>query len=194
MTIARLRPVALAIVCLAFPLPSDAKPGRSDARRVTQPVALGKKNPSGLGKREPGLAYVSVPRRAFMPAAFLTSGVIAQAGSVPSVDNEHTRYESGTAPVFLPDGARLRSLSCFGSGWDHKNNVGKGIKLDARGLAGSSETVGKATFNGGSGPRRLDAKLDHVVDNFTYGYELRVSLDVDAQISGCRIGYEPGYS
>lgn len=190
MTTARIRPVVLAIACLAFPLLSDAKPGKTDARRVTtQTVGPGQVSPTGLGKRDPSLAYVSVPGRAFMPSAFVTSALLEAVDSVPSIDNEHTRYKSGTATVFLPDGARLRTLSCFGS-WDHDNNVGKGIKLDARGLAGKSEMVGKAAFFGGSGYRRLDAELDHLVDNFQYAYELKVSLDVKAQINGCRIGYE----
>lgn len=190
MTTARTRFIALAIACLAFPLLSDAKPGKTNARRVTsQTLAPGKVNPTGLGKRDASLAYVSVPGRAFMPAAFLTGDVLKAVDSMPTIDNEYTRYKSGTATVHLPDGARLRTLSCFGR-WEHDNNVGKGIKLNARGLAGKTKAVGKATYLGGAGYRRLDAELDHVVDNFQYGYELKVSLDVKAQISGCRIGYE----
>jgi hypothetical protein len=51
--------------------------------------------------------------------------------------------------------------------------------------------LGRAMVIGGRGKRRIDADLDHVVDNFSFGYELRMNLNVDAKITGCRIGYEP---
>jgi len=188
----RFRPVALAIVCIAFPLSLAAKPG---GPKKHQAVAKSKvptpMNATGMGKRDPGLAYVSVPRRAFMPSAFVTSALIAKTGSIPSLDNEHTRYESGSAVVHLPDGARLRTLACFGSQWRPDKNKGFGVKLSANGLnAQAGEEIGRAKVIGGDGKRRLVAELDHVVDNFNYGYELRMNLNVDAHITGCRIGYE----
>lgn len=191
---ARVCLIALAVACLAFPLLSAAKPGVGfDPQRATAKVrATGEVNPSGLGKRAPALIYASVAGNAFMPAGFLTSGLIAKSGSVPSLDNQHTRFESGTASVQLPDGARLRELSCFGRDWTPDKNRGFGVKLMAKGLDDqASEELGRAKVIGGSGKRRLDADLDHVVDNFSFGYELRMNLNVDANITGCRIGFEP---
>lgn len=190
---ARVRLFALAVPCLAFPLLSAAKPGADvEARRAATTQTLGKVNPSGLGTRTQGLIYTSVARNAFMPAAFLTSGLIAESGSLPRLDNQHTRFESGTASVQLPDGARLRELSCFGRDWSPDKNRGFGVKLMAEGLDDqASEELGRAKVIEGRGKRRLDASLDHVVDNFRFGYMLRMNLNVDARITGCRIGYEP---
>jgi hypothetical protein len=152
----------------------DARPTPSKTLTKSRTA---KTNPTGLGPRTGGLKYAVVPPGSFAPVAW-------------TGDLEQSRFTLGLAPLTLPDGARIREVSCFGD-WDSANNTGEGVRLRRRGLASGSEVLAMAEVFGGTGVRRLDATVDHVVDNFANAYQLEVVFNTKPAIRGCRIGFEP---
>lgn len=142
-------------------------------------------DPTGPGTRTQGLRYVTIGASAFRPMAWADH-------DVSSFKPQTASFTQGLAPVTLPDGARLRELACFGK-WDAAHNKNKKIRLRRRSLAtGTQELLGAVSVHGGGGVRRLQTSVDHLVDNFENTYQLEIVFNRPPEVTGCRIGYEPG--
>lgn len=110
----------------------------------------------------------------------------------PELTTSTVNFTRGVAPVTLPEGARIREFSCFGS-FDPANNRNKKIRLRRLDLASShvGEVIADVKVRPGSGVRRLDTVLNHTVDNFHNLYQVSVVFNTPPSIRGCRIGYVP---
>ncbi len=113
-------------------------------------------------------------------------------GSSPQTTAAVASFNRAVAPVQLPDGARIREFSCFGR-WRPDSNLGKKIRLRRKDHTRTTggEVLAAAEVFGGEGVRRVDATLDHVVDNFSNAYQVGVVLNANPSIVSCRVGYEP---
>jgi hypothetical protein len=180
----------LAIACLTFAPPADAKPGpapkttvRASASRAG--AAKPAVNPSGLGQRTAGLSYLAVPASAFLPMALVAGD------PPPGWEPQTMRFTAGVATVSLPEGARIRELTCIGQ-WVPAKNEGKSAMLRAQPLTGgTAEVVARAKVIGGTGVRRIESSADHHVSNFDHAYSIELVFNSAPTVHGCRIGYEP---
>jgi len=153
---------------------SRSKPrARKRSNRPTTPPPA-PTNPTGAGERIDGLQYIALGHADFVPRN-LTDG--------------DTRRSAITG-IRLPQGARVRTLACFGS-WNPAENKSYGVLLRRHSHAASgSETLAAAGITGGEGRRRIEGEADHVVDNFLNFYQVEMMVKSKANLYSCRVGYE----
>ena len=135
---------------------------------------------TGLGERQAKLQYLAIPPSAWQPMMWGTqTGVTAATVSFNQV----------VAPVMLPDGAKIRELSCFGR--FAKDNVGEAIRLRAipHDATSGGPILGKAIVGASSQVQRAEVKLDHQVDNFASAYQIDAAFNGSPELRSCRIGY-----